>query len=192
MKNTLFIRLIAYTLIASGLLACSNNVHHIIVSPEVMQTTSNHYQGKQANITFSDLRTISHIVQIKRPDTEVAQLYSAQNPLLPIIKTTLTAAFEKNALQVAPLASNQIDVIVEKALINVEQTLVKYQATNTLAIRVVVNNGKETLTKNFMTNGKSKGPFSADLAVLERDFNQQLSQLLLQIVENPDIKNAIK
>ena len=191
MKNTLFIRYIACTLITLGLFACSNKGHHIIVSPEVMQTTSNHYQGKQANITFTDLRTISHIVQIKRPDTEVAQLYSAQNPLLPIIKTPLIAAFEKNALQVAPLANNQIEVFVEEALINVKQTLVKYQATNTLAVRVVINNGKETLTKKFVTNGKSKGPFSADLAVLERDFNQQLSQLLLQIVENPDIRNTI-
>ena len=58
--------------------------------------------------------------------------------------------------------------------------------------RVVINNGSGTLTKSFKITGKSNGPLKADIAVLERDFNQQLAKLLTQIVQNQEIQKFIK
>lgn len=192
MKKTYFIQNSIFTFLVIILLGCGSTIKHIIIAPELLTKSTNTYQQKQALLTFTDLRTLNHIAQIQRPNEEVAQLYSAQEALLPIVENTLTDAFKKNGLQIAPLAINQINVIIDKALINVQQDLVKYKATNSISLRIVIKNGESTLTKNFNINGNSNGPFNADIAVLERDFNQQLSKVLQQIVQNEEIQNTLK
>ena len=169
------------------LFACSSGVKHVIVNPELLTSSSNAYQQKQAQISFTDLRRANHIVQILRANA-AAELYSPQQPLIDIIKTSLSAGLKKNGLQLQPLAANQIEVIVDNALISVQQELVKYQAHNAISVRVIANNGQKTLTKTFKISGNSNGPFSADIAVLERDFNQQLAKLLTQITNNKELQ----
>ena len=70
--------------------------------------------------------------------------------------------------------------------------MMKYQVNNELVIHVKVNNGEQTLSNTFKVRGTSEGPLSADIAVLERDFNQQLTKLLTQIISNVEIRNFIK
>ena len=98
---------------------------------------------------------------------------------------------KKNGLQLQPLAANQFDVIIDNALISVQQELVKYTAHNEIQIRVIAKNGQKTLTKTFKISGNSNGPFKADIAVLERDFNQQLAKLLTQITQNQELREFI-
>ncbi len=182
-----------YLLIISTalLLACSAPLKHVIVSPELNLGSSNAYQQKQVQISFSDLRRSNHIVQILRID-QAAELYSPQQPIVNVVEKTLTSALKAHGLEIQPLAVNQVEVIIDSALINVQQELLKYVASNEIDIRVVINNGKSTLTKSFKITGKSNGPFSADIAVLERDFNQQLAKLLSQIVQSEELQAFIQ
>ena len=89
-------------------------------------------------------------------------------------------------------AANQVEIIIDNALVSVQQSMVKYSASNQMNIRVVINNSKGTLTKTFKITGTSKGPLKADLAVLERDFNQQLAKLLTQIVQNEELQQFMQ
>jgi uncharacterized lipoprotein len=168
------------------LFACSTQVKHVIVNPELSTVSNNAFQQKQAQISFTDLRRTNHIVQILRAD-EAAELYSPQEPLIDIIKTSLSAGFKTSGLQLQPLAASKIEVVVDNALISVQQELVKYTASNEITLRVITKNGQKTLTKTFKISGKSNGPFSADIAVLERDFNQQLAKLLTQVTQNKEL-----
>jgi uncharacterized lipoprotein len=172
------------------LTACSTPVKHVIINPELRVVSSNVYQQKQAQISFSDLRRANHIIQILRTD-EAAELYSPQQPLVEIIKKSLSAGFKTSGLQLQPLAANQIEVHIDSALVSVQQTLLKYTAHNEISVRVIAKNGLKTLTKTFKISGNSNGPFSADIAVLERDFNQQLTKLLTQITQNQELKQFI-
>jgi uncharacterized lipoprotein len=177
------------------LTACANKPTHVVIAPDLSITNStqnhNQHQNKQASITVTDMRSAQHVVQILRKD-EAAEIYSSQQPLNSIIKQTLISEFKKQGLEVKDQANNAIDIIIENSLISVQQEMIKYQVNNELVIRVKVNNGKETLSNTFKVRGKSEGPLSADIAVLERDFNQQLSTLLSQIVSNVEIKDFIK
>ncbi len=174
----------------SFLCACSSPIKHVIVNPELLTANSNAFQQKQAQISFTDLRRANHIVQILRAN-EAAELYSAQQPLVDIIKSSLSAGLKKNGLQLQPLATNQFEVIIDSALISVQQELVKYKAHNEIQIRVIAKNGQGTLTKTFKISGNSNGPFKADIAVLERDFNQQLAKLLTQVTQNQELREFI-
>lgn len=172
-------------------LACSTPLKQVIVSPELSITSSNVFQQKQAQLSFSDLRTTSHIVQILRIG-EAAQLYSPQQSIVSIVEASLTSALKANGLQIQPLAANQVEVIIDNALISVHQDMLKYGASNQMNIRVVIKNSQGTLTKSFKVSGTNNGPLKADLAVLERDFNQQLASLLTQIVQSEELQQFIQ
>ena len=198
MKN-IFINNTVKKLAATTLLvlvtACANKPTHVVIAPDLSITNSassqSDYQNKQANITVTDMRSAQHIVQILRKD-KAAEIYSSQQPLKNIIKQTLTAEFKKQGLAINAQASNTIDIIIENSLISVQQEMMDYQVNNELVILVKVNNGKQTLSNTFKVRGTSEGLLSADIAVLERDFNQQLSNLLTQIISNTEIKSFIK
>jgi len=175
----------------SLLLACSTPIKQVIVSPEINVGSSDAFQQKQVQLRFSDLRRSNHIVQILRAD-EATQLYSPQQRIVDIVSAALTPALIANGLQIQPLAVNQVDVIIDNALVSVQQQMLKYSANHQMSFRVVVNNGKNTLTKTFKITGTSNGPLKADLAVLERDFNQQLTKLLSQIVQSEELQQFIQ
>ncbi len=184
-----FLKVSAVTL-SLLLTACSTPIKNVIVNPELLATNNNAYQQKQAQISFTDLRRANHVVQVLRTN-EAAELYSPQEPLVSIINSALSAGFKANGLQLQPLAANQFEIIIDNALISVQQELVKYKAHNEIQIRVIAKNGQKTLTKTFKITGNSNGPFKADIAVLERDFNQQLTKLLTQITQNKELQQFI-
>ncbi len=177
------------------LTACANKPSHVVIAPDLSitnnTTNQNQYQNKQASVSVTDMRSAQHVVQILRKD-EAAEVYSSQQPLAQIIEQTLTAEFKKQNLTVTTQANNTIEIIIDNALISVQQELMKYQVNNELVIRVKVNNGSQTLSNTFKIRGTSEGPLNADIAVLERDFNQQLAKLLAQVINNAEIQRFIK
>jgi uncharacterized lipoprotein len=198
MKN-IFVNNNVKTLAVSTLLvlltACANKPTHVVIAPDLSITNSasnqSNYQNKQASLTVTDMRTVQHVVQILRKD-EAAEVYSSQQPLNQIIEQTLTAEFKKQGLEINAQAGNIIEIIIDNGLISVQQEMIKYKVNNELVIRVTVNNGAQTLSNTFKVRGTSEGPLKADIAVLERDFSQQLTQLLSQVITNSEIQRFIK
>ena len=189
------LRTLAATSLLVLLSACANKPTHVVIAPDLSITNSpstlTEYQNKEASITVTDIRRAQHVVQILRKD-EAAEIYSSLQPLSNIIKQTLISEFKKQGLAINAQANNAIEVIIENSLISVQQEMMKYQVNNELMIHVKVNNGEQTLSNTFKVRGTSEGPLSADIAVLERDFNQQLTKLLTQIINNVEIRNFIK
>jgi uncharacterized lipoprotein len=189
------IKVLAVTSLLVLLSACANKPSHVVISPDltIANSTVNkaNYQSKQASITISDMRSAQHVVQIIRKD-EAAEVYSSQAPLAQVIERTLTSELKNQGLTVKTQANNKIEIIIDKALVSVQQEMIKYQVNNELVIRVKVNNSVQTLSKKFQVRGTSEGPLSGDIAVLERDFNQQLAQLLAKIINNTEIQSFIK
>jgi uncharacterized lipoprotein len=177
MKSTIFKFMLLCT--TTLLMACSSPTQQVIVSPELNIGSSNAYQLKQAQLLMRDLRTSPHIVQILRTG-EATKLYSPQQ------------ALKANGLRFNTPAANQIEIIIDNALVSVKQAMLKYSASNLMNIRVVIHNSKGTLSKAFKVTGTSNGPLKADLAVLERDFNQQLTKLLSQIVQNEELQQFMQ
>lgn len=173
------------------MLACSTPLKQVIVSPELNVTHSNVFQQKQVQLDFHDKRSTSHIIEITRIG-EAAQLYTPQQSIVSVVEASLTPALKASGLQIQALAANQVEVIIDDALMSVRQEMLKYSASNLMNIRVVVTNAEGTFTKSFKISGTNTGPLKADLAVLERDFNQQLASLLNQIVQSEELQHFIQ
>lgn len=182
--------LVSAILVSVSIAGCSNTPTHLIVSPDLMTTPKVQYVNKSAQFSVKDMRTAQHVIQILH-DGEAAQLMNSQEALTAVVEQTLKKAFKQQGLTLSAQANNHIEVIIDKALISVEQGMVSYQAKNELAITVKVKNSAQTLTKTFTSKGTSDGPIGVDIAVLERDFNQQLSKLLNRIITNDEVKSFI-
>ncbi|MBA6384320.1 hypothetical protein H4J45_18165 [Colwellia sp. BRX10-6] len=198
MKNIFInnkIKTLAATTLLLVLTACANKPTYVVIAPDLSinngASSQSAYQNKQASLTVTDLRSAQHVVQVLRKD-EAAEVYSSQQPLNRIVEEALAAEFKKQGLDINAQASNAIEIIIDNGLSSVQQEMMKYQVNNELVIRVTVNNGSQTLSNTFKVRGTSEGPFGADIAVLERDFSQQLTQLLSQVINNIEIQRFIK
>lgn len=166
--------------------ACSSNVKHLVIAPDILTTSTNLLSIKSIDISTNDLRTAQHMLQIIKED-QAAQLITSQSSLADIVDKALTSAYKKSGAQVTSASNNVLNIVINKALINVNQSMIKYNASNAIELSISIDNGEQTLTKSYRSSGKSEGPLQADIAVLERDFNQQLSKLITNIVNDPQL-----
>jgi len=185
--SSVFVNIILVTLLS----ACTSKERSFVISPQLKQASEQLTINKSASFAISDLRTSDHIVQIFQED-KAAELVSSKTSLLQVMKSALTNSFSLQGLSIDAQSINTIDVVIKQAKINVQQSMLEYKANNVIEIMVTVNNGEKTLTQSFKTKGNNSGPLFADLAVLERDFNQQLSKLLEQIVSHSEIQQFLK
>jgi len=171
-------------------MSCSTAPSHIIVSPELNSVASHHYNDKQVQLNVVDMRTSNFIVQILKKD-KAATILSSQQRLEEIIANTLTTAWTKQGLIFNSLSTEKVNITIEKAVISVNQTAMSYDTQSEIRLQVEIINAKETLTNTFKIRSNSEGPLQADIAVLERDFNQQLSRLLGNILASKDIQTFL-
>ncbi|MBU2925171.1 YajG family lipoprotein [Colwellia sp. 4_MG-2023] len=190
MKFNTVIHQVTACLLLLGLYGCANVPSHIIIAPEIMNVSNTVQSNKKAQLDVVDMRTSNHIVQIMR-EGKAAILVSAQERLENTIQDTLTEHWKKQHLTLNNNAINNINISIDKAIINVEQATFEYKVQTEIILKVIVNNGSETLTSTFKNRGNSDGPFKADIAVLERNFNERLAKLLQQIIANQKINDFL-
>lgn len=171
--------------------ACSSKPTSIVVAPEILNQPANNYANNAVALDVVDERSSQHVVQIIKKD-EAATLYPSQVALESIIDASLKTAYKAQKLNIVEQANKKISVSIVQALINVDQRLMNYDATNTIELMVTITNQEKTLNKRYKNKGTSEGALSADIAVLERDFNQQLGKLLAKVLNDKAIQEFIK
>jgi len=182
---------IASLIIAFLLTGCTSAPSHLIIAPEMTTSSVMRHIDQQATISVVDMRTASHIVQILR-EGEAATILSSQDRLEDIIKSSLSKHWQQQGLTIQTGAVNSINIAIDKAKISVKQETLSYKVQTKIVLKVTINNSEQTLTSTFKNSGNSHGPFKADIAILERNFNQRLANLLQQILANEKIKLFLK
>ena len=188
--NTYYFQTITL-IFALSLSACATIPSHLIIAPEIMDTPAIYHHNKQAQLNVIDIRTSNHVLQILRQG-EAATLLSPQQSIENTIKNSLSTQWKKQGLAIEKNGLNSINIAIEKAVISVVQDTIKYIANTEIVLRVTINNSKQTLTSTFKNKGNSDGPLQADIAVLERNFNQRFAKLMQQILTNEKINNFLK
>lgn len=178
-------------MLALVLTGCASLPSHVIVAPDMTVTSAIYHNNKQAKLEVIDMRTANHMIQILR-EGDAAIILSAQDRLEDIINQSLKQHWQKQGLNIQSTGNNVISIAIEKSLISVSQQTFKYKAQTEIVLKVTVNNGAKTLTSTFKNSGSSNGPLKADIAVLERNFNLRLTNLLQQILVNEKISSFLK
>lgn len=173
-----------------GLIGCANIPSHIIVSPNIELMPNLVHKNKKIKLNIADNRTAEHIVQIVKDGNETIFL-AANEKLETTISNTLSKHWEKQKLTLDKNAINKITISIEKAILNINQTTFKYTEQSEIILNVTVNHKLQSLSIAFKNRGNSEGPLKADIAVLERNFNQRLSNLLTQILTSSKIHDFL-
>ena len=191
-----FFRIPPVLILVLFLSSCAKTPSHLILAPELNLPTVSNYQNKQAQLNVTDLRIARHIIQVLHKG-EAADLMTSQQILSESIKQVLKKEFERQGLSLKQTANNEtvdneIEVFIDEALIVVNQETMSYQAKSNISLRIKVINTEQTLTKTFNSVNNRNGSLIADIAVLEFDFNQQLTNTLINILTNDEVIQFIK
>ncbi len=195
MKNKL--KKLSAPLILTSLLSifltagCANGPQQMILSPQALIVSSNTFINRSATLKVNDLRTNTHVIAIHQVG-EASELISTHDHFDKVIYDVFKASLQKNALNINNNALNQLTLIINTAQIDVQQALLKYKSKSQITLTAQMVVGDKILTKTYNSKENSKGILSADLAVLERDFNQQLSKLFARIVNDQELQQFIK
>lgn len=181
------------TLLSLGITACSQTPSHIIVAPDITipSATTTKLTNKAIHLLMHDLRANQHLVQIMQ-EGKAATLINDHEQLSDVIKTALTQGFKQQGAIFNPDADNSVFVNIEKALINVEQTMFNYKTNSEIELKVTIRNFGAPFDKTYRVTGSSNGPLTPDLAVLGRDFNQQLGKIMTRILTDQELHNRFK
>lgn len=191
MSTSKFFSTFLLLLVIVILSACSSTPSHLIIKPYIQSTPSAQYHNKTAQLEVTDMRTARHIVQILQ-EGKAATLLSAEKRIEDTIERTLINQWQKQGLEIKNAGTNNINVIIEKAIISVRQDTINYQLQTEIIVSVRINNGVKTQLSTFKNKGDSKGPLHVDITVLESNFNQRLTNLLTKILANQTIQSFLK
>ena len=190
-KTLLKFQCIFYILLIGNIFGCSQPLPtHLIVTPQASVSPSNQLAYKKAQLTVIDMRTSPHIIQIIEKN-KAALIFSSLEPIEDISQGLLRNQWQNQGLSFTPLAHNKMTVIIDKAIVSVDQRSLDYSAQIEIIITVNIDNGKQVLTNTFKNRGYNKGNLVADLKVLEQIFNQHLSTVLKEILTSNDINTFL-
>lgn len=190
-KNSSFYRFFAMSTLSVLITACSNAPSTFIVTPTLQLTANNHYSGQQATVTVEDMRTAHHLLEVVKKDSP-AHIVTSRTPLQASVAKAFSAGLKRSGLEVTPASANQLRLVINQAKITVDQSLSKYESRSIIRLTAQFSGGDSTLTKTFNSRTTSNGLLKADMAVLERDFNLQLSNLVTQVIQDPELQQFIK
>lgn len=166
---------------------CAQTPTHFILAPDQTAGPVQINADGARNLTVNDMRAQQYIIRINRGEEQSTLVSLSQSPIA-TVEQSLLARFAKHSVSLENVTYN---VDINDLIINVAQQAIKYESASQLTLTVRVNNGATTLNKTFKRAGTSHGPLQADLAVLERDFNLLLSQMLDDITTDDELLNLV-
>lgn len=188
--NRLSLKFILLLLSALFLSACANTPNSLKLTPQIDKNISiNKVESKNSwSLQSVDLRNARYLIAISSGD-DVATLFHESISSSLTIGKILHSHWLKQGVNFTDKKPNsqQIEIQVIKLLAEVEQSSFSHESDINLLIKIRLNTEQTTFTKTFRSHFEQKSPFSADVEALETQLNTQLSQLLNQIVQDPEL-----
>lgn len=188
------LKLSALLLSALFLSACSSTPSSLKLTPELNKNIIiNEVQSKyQWLITSKDLRTARYLIAISSGD-DVATLVNESTSTRLTIEKLLQAHWAKQGYRFTDKKDNshQIEIQLIKLLAEVEQGTVSHESNMNTIVKIQLLSNKRTFSKTFRAHFEEKSPFNANIESIATQLNTQLSQLLDQVVQDPELNDKL-
>lgn len=175
--------------------ACSSTPSSVQLTPQIdANSVKNQVEvNKQWLLNSQDLRAQRYLIAISSGD-DVATLINESVSTRSVIEKTLQTHWATQGHQFTSRSINgyQIDIQLLKLLAEVEQNTVSHETDINTVIKVQVKSGKTTFSKTFRSHFEEEAPFSPSIDGLTTKLNTQLSQLLNQIVQDPELNAKLQ
>ena len=192
MLNT-YSKLVAMLTLLFTLASCASLPTDININPE-LDLEKNTYTFKQSDtwqIASQDLRVARHLIEIIDGDN-VAQLINEQQSLRLLVENSLTQAWINNKLKVNKSSEHQANIKLIKALATVTESTLSYDVDSQMVIKIELNYQGKNFVKLFRSNKQWDAAFSTSAAGITEQLNVQISQLLNQIIQDPELNSKLQ
>jgi len=174
--------------------ACSNTPNSLQLTPRLDESliTTKVESDQRWLLDSQDLRTARYLIAISAGD-DVATLIGESNSTRTIIEKTLQTHWSKQGHRFTSNRYNRykIEVQLIKLLAEVEQATLSHESEINVVLKVQLSTDKTTFSKTFRSHYEKKGALNASVKTLTEQLNAQLSQLLDQIVQDPELNDKL-
>ena len=135
-----------------------------------------------------------------RPDTNVVTFAIDKDPAVyldnrpapeELLADMLSLGLQKQGLLVSPAAPTHLTVIVDELLSEVTRPKTLFQTETKTKVRLSAQKGNMTLTRTFSKESTVETLGQPQLPALEKELNDQLTDIIAQILGDPEIRQVI-
>lgn len=184
------LKLIPLLLSSLFLFACTSTPTSLALAPQLDENiTINESTSKSIWLLNSkDFRSARYLIAISSGDDVATLINESTSSRLAIAQTLQTHWVKQgHRFNKKEQNNNQIEIQVIKLLAEVEQGSVSHETDINVVLKVQLSTSEKTFSKTFRSHYEEKSPFSADIEELTMQLNTQLSQLLDQVVQDPEL-----
>lgn len=175
--------------------ACSNSSNSLQLTPKLdaSSITSKVTNDHDWLLNSQDLRSARYLISISAGD-DVATLINESVSTRTVIEKTLQAHWAKQGHRFTTQADNEYQITVQllQLVAQVEQHTFSHESHINAVIRIELNSASTTFAKTFRANFNKEGAFAANVDTIAEQLNTQLSQLLDQIVQDPELNAKLQ
>ncbi|WP_435235082.1 YajG family lipoprotein [Psychromonas sp. PT13] len=175
------------------LVACSTSPLSITLQPTLSEIPANSVSTSKLNwqITSQDFRTAQYLIIVSEGDGVATLINDAQNSRL-VIQQSLQQKWAETGLRLNPQSENKITIQLIELLSKVKQTSFSHTVNSTITINVRVESGTTVFNKIFASNTEQEAPLSVNIKKTGNKLNTQLSLLLDEIINDPELNAKFK
>lgn len=170
--------------------ACASAPTTLVLSPTSIVSANIPVVSATIGLQVIDQRAQHEVLQIHRAEQAPQHINNSR-----LVSLMLKKSFHQQLLnqgyQISQTSPITMTVVINEMLISLNQHSFTYDATNKITLKIKLKSNDRQLTKTFKSKGLSHGILSADFAVLERIFNQQLGELISQAANDPAVRTFL-
>lgn len=175
------------------IIACSHSPTTIMLQPELAVNEKS--RSLQSNLTWhmrsQDQRIAHYLIEISRGD-DVATLINESKSSRMQIENSVRKQWLAQGLNFASDSQYKVDLKIVKLLAQVKQNSLSFDLNSNIIIRVKLSSNSKTFTKTFTAHLSEETLFNASVSKVAEQLNAQLSQLLTEIVQDPELTDKLQ
>ena len=185
LKNFRLTILIISTLL---LVACSTSPISMQLQPELSSNQAAVPLTSKTiwEINSQDHRIAQYLIEVTKGEGAATLINESKSSRL-IIENTLQQQWSKRGLRFNTNSTDKINIQLIKLLAKVEQKTLTHNIDSKIVIKVELNTKKQLFRKIFTAHLTKEGAFTANIKKVSEQLNIQLSQLLNEIIQDPQL-----
>ena len=148
------------------------------------------YTNVAVSINGLDARENAEVIVYEIKDKPVVKVPSLNSPIT-LIKEDLSTGMREQGLQFQTNAPVRIDLELNQLLVTVSKPKNLYNSQAVSQITLKARHGKNSFTKNYTRQDDSESVLRPKIAEIENMLNGQLSDIVMTILSDMDLRELI-
>jgi len=186
-------RIVLTICLALFLSSCAAEVpRYTDLRPALPERISRQYAEDGGGFTISgqDARPAADVVTFALGNDPVIRLTNRPAPA-ELLADLLSLGWQKQGLIAYPTAPTHLTVIVDTLLVEVTKPKALFKTVTKTKIRLLAEKQTTTLTRSFSRESNDETLRRPELPALEKGLNDQLTEIIAQILADPEIRAVI-